>query len=148
MYRPGFQNLSTCTVAWLDLLSEMYWCFHCYAPNTRPEGPCERCSAEIKAPASLTYDERLIWALGHPDGDRAMMAASLLGKRGVRQARPALELLVERGGDPFLAAQALRSLIELEGAEAISDLLAAQAQSGPFLAARVATEALERLPGR
>jgi HEAT repeat protein len=123
----------------------MYWCFHCYARNASSEGPCERCGREIKAPASLSYDERLIWALRHPDGDRAMIAARLLGERGARQAILALNSLIEQDRDPFLAARALRSLIEIEGPDAIREPLVAQAESGSFLAARVATEGLGRL---
>jgi hypothetical protein len=125
----------------------MYWCFRCYARNARPSGPCERCGAEIAAPPSIAYEDRLIWALGHPDGDRALLAARLLGELRCRRATPALRLLVEHPVDPFLAARALGSLIEIEGAGPIRALLAELADGGSFLLARVAVDGLRQLDG-
>jgi len=59
----------------------MYWCFYCYGVNAVDGGPCAHCGRPIESPAGLSYHERLIWALGHPDGDRAITAARTLGAR-------------------------------------------------------------------
>lgn len=85
-----------------------HWCFHCYGINAAARGTCVHCGQAIEAPESLSFDERLIWALGHPDGDRAMLAAQTLGRRHAHAATPALRAVAERGADPFLAARAPR----------------------------------------
>ncbi len=120
----------------------MYWCFHCYAVNPRSSGPCVHCGEEIAAPAGLSYDEQLIWALGHPDGDRAIMAAHTLGVRGSTQAAPHLRQVVEEEADPFLATEALRSLIAIEGVDPLRPFLESVAEHAGMLPAKVATEAL------
>ena len=51
---------------------EMYWCFHWYAVNTKARGPCVSCGGEISAPEHLCFEDRLLWTLGQPDGDRGL----------------------------------------------------------------------------
>jgi hypothetical protein len=58
-----------------------------------------------------------MWTLGHPDGDRAVMAARILGVRRSSDASPALRQAVTAGRDPYLAVEALRSLIAIDGVE-------------------------------
>jgi len=120
----------------------MHWCYHCYGVNQAPSGPCVRCGKEIAPPDDLSYDQRLIWALGHPDGDRAIMAARTLGAHRAREAAPRLEEVASAGGDPFLAAEALRSLVAIEGADALRPFLTEIAEHGGLLPATVAAEAL------
>jgi hypothetical protein len=121
-------------------------CFHCYATNERPEGPCARCGNEIAAPPDAGYDDLLIWALRHPDGDRAIIAARPLGRRRSRAATPQLRSLVLDAPDPFLASEALRSLIAIEGVEELSAYLERLSRSGSFMITAVARAAL-REPG-
>ena len=45
------------------------------AVSPRASGPCVRCGRPVEGPPGLSYDDRLVWALGHPDGDRAVLAA-------------------------------------------------------------------------
>jgi hypothetical protein len=124
----------------------MCWCFHCYGLNAAQSGPCVHCGRPIEPPASISYDERLIWTLGHPDGDRALIAARTLGEHRVTSAEPALRSVIATGSDPFLAAEALRSLIKIEGAEPIRGLLQELSGSESFMVAEVARRALARLP--
>ncbi len=120
----------------------MYWCFHCYAINPRPTGPCERCGRSVQAPEGLSYEDRLVWVLRHPDGDRAINAARILGQRRAGAAAPALRAVVADGRDPYLAAEALRSLIAIEGRDQIRELLQELAASDSFMVATVAKRAL------
>jgi HEAT repeat protein len=120
----------------------VYWCFHCYAPNPQPSGPCVRCGREVAAPAHITDEWRLVWALRHPDSDRAMLAAKTLGKRRATGALPTLREIVQEGFDPFLAAQALRSAIEIAGVHELADWLAELTHSRSFMVREVASSAL------
>ncbi len=120
----------------------MYWCFHCYGINPLPTGPCERCGRSVEAPAGLSYDDRLAWVLRHPDGDRAIVAARVLGQRHARGAVPALRAVISDGRDPYLAAEALRSLIAIEGSDRIHELLEGLAACDSFMVAAVAQRAL------
>ena len=120
----------------------VHWCFHCYGLNAEPVGRCRHCGREIAAPEDLSFEARLIWALGHPDGDRAMLAARTLGQRRVRSAIPHLRELAAHGADPFLAAQALRSLLAIEDTTVLRPLLDELASNGPFMVAEIAAAAL------
>jgi hypothetical protein len=69
-----------------------------------------------------------------------------LGEHRVMSAEPALRLAIATGSDPFLAAEALRSLIKIEGAEALRGLLEELSGSESFMVAEVARGALAELP--
>ena len=60
--------------------------------------------------------DSLVWALGHPDGDRALVAARTLGRLKAQDSVPALRATVEGGADVYVRAEALRSLIAIKGA--------------------------------
>jgi hypothetical protein len=117
----------------------MYWC---YALNALRSGRCVACGCEIAAPAGAPDVQRLVWALGHPDSDRAMLAAKTLGARKALCALPALRGVVDARIDPFLAAQALRSAIEIAGVEKLGDWLRKLARSNSLMLRELATTAL------
>lgn len=121
----------------------MFWCFHCYALNDYPTGRCYACGDAIEAPAGLPRSESLIWALHHPDGDRAVLAARILGRLRVRESVQALRETAQGGKDIFLRAEALRSLIVIEGAEALRPWLDELSIVGPFNVRAIARQALD-----
>ncbi len=124
----------------------MYWCFYCYEVNRDASGPCVRCGRPVQGPANLSFEDRLIWTLGHPDGDRAILAASTLGVRRVTTALPALRNVVG-GSDPFLAVAALLSAIAIAGAEELRGWLLELARGESFMIREVAQESLAELDG-
>lgn len=123
----------------------MYWCFHCYAVNDHPRGPCVACGRPVEQPAGLSYVDGLIWTLRHPDGDRAVIAARTLGRLRAREAVPALRSAAEAGPDIYLREAALRSVLAIEGAGPHHDWLAQLARSGPFTVREVACRALREV---
>ena len=120
----------------------MHWCYYCYAVNSRPSGSCVRCGRQLEGPPHLSYDEQLVWALGHPDGDRAVLAAQSLGVRRVRSALPALRRAVEEDRDPYLAVAALRGAVAIAGRDELRGWLEQQARSESFMVREVAQRAL------
>jgi hypothetical protein len=122
-----------------------YHCFNCYGTNSTGSGLCRHCGREIAPPPEASYDDRLVWTLHHPDPDRAITAARILGDRGATSAAGALKEVVRDPPDPYLAVQALRSLIRIEGVGEIRDLLEEVADADSFLPARVAADALRGL---
>jgi hypothetical protein len=129
----------------LSLMREngvVYWCFHCYGLNREAGGLCVRCGLPVEGPPGLSYDQQLMWTLGHPDGDRAVTAARILGSRRSREASPALREAVTVDRDPFLAAEALRSLIAIDGVERLRPWLEQLADRAPFMVRAVAQGAL------
>ncbi len=125
----------------------MFWCFHCYAVNDHPSGPCDVCGEPVEAPADLSWVGSLIWALHHPDGDRALLAARTLGRLRARESVPALRQAVEAGNDIYLRAEALRSLISIEGVEPLRPWLAELSRVPPFNVRDIAQRALEEQAG-
>lgn len=83
-----------------------------------------------------------MWTLGHPDGGRALIAARVLGSLGCREAAPALRDAVIAARDPFLAAEALRSLVAIDGAGRWQAWLQELAADAPFMVRDVARRAL------
>ena len=120
----------------------MHWCHNCYAVNPREAGPCIRCGQPVEAPAGQSFDDQLVWALGHPDGDRAVLAAQTLGMRGVHSALQALRSVVDEHRDPYLAVAALRSAISIAGRDELRDWLEQLAHSDSFMVREEARRAL------
>jgi HEAT repeat protein len=121
-----------------------YFCWHCYGRNERPSGRCRHCGREIAPPSGISYTDRLIWALDHPVSEVRMIAAQALGRRADQEAAPALRRLVDESANPFLAAQALRSLLAIEGVATLEALLRELSASAAAPVASNARAALER----
>jgi hypothetical protein len=120
----------------------MFWCFHCYALNDHATGPCHVCGEPVEAPAGLSRVDSLIWTLGHPDGDRAILAAGILGRLRARESVPALRAAAETGKDIYLRAEALRSLIAIEGVESLRPWLEELSRIPPVNVRNIARRAL------
>ncbi len=120
----------------------MFWCFSCYAVNQQSHGACARCGRPIQGPPDLSFDDRLVWALRHPDGNRAVLAAQTLGVRGVRSALPALRAVVQEDRDPYLSVAALRSAIAIAGRDELRAWLEELAHGDSFMVKTVARGAL------
>ena len=118
-----------------------YYCWWCYAPNRCGEGPCVACGRSVARPPGTSYTDELLWALGHPLPGRQMIAAQVLGERREPDAEAPLRELVAHA-DPFLAAQALDSLVQIVGTEPLRDMLEDLATSGAPAVSRVARLAL------
>jgi len=125
----------------------VFWCFRCYAINGHPNGPCDVCGEPVEAPPGLSWTGSLIWALRHPDGDRALLAARTLGRLRAQESVPALREAVKAGNDVYLRAAALRSLIAIEGAEPLRSWLGELSRVPPFTVRDVARRALEGTTG-
>ena len=116
----------------------------CYALSDHPSGPCHACGEPVEAPAGLSHVDGLIWALRHPDGDRAIVAARTLGRLGARESAAALREAAEAGADIYVRAEALRSLIAIEGARSLRPWLETLSRDAPFNVRDIADQALTR----
>ena len=87
------------------------FCPACYTSNDWQADRCLACGAKLQTDES--YDERLIWALDHPDTATAMLAAQVLADR---RASAAIDSLIRLIGsrDPYRAAGAARALLAFE----------------------------------
>lgn len=101
-----------------------------------------RCGREISAPAGTTDEQRLIWALHHPDSDRAMLAAKALGARRATGALPALQGVVGEAFDPYLSAQAVRAAVQIAGVGELTAWLRGLTSGGSFMVREAAWRAL------
>ena len=107
-----------------------YYCWHCYGKNRRASGRCEHCGEEIPAPAGASFEERLLWALGHPLAERRLAAVHALGTRRTEAASGPLRELVS-DPDPYLAAAALEALVRIDGPDRHRTLLEELRVSAP-----------------
>jgi HEAT repeat protein len=120
----------------------VFWCFRCYALNDHASGPCDVCGEPVEAPAGLSRVGSLIWTLRHPDGDRALLAAGILGRLRPRESIPALREAVEAGSDIYVRAEALRSLLAIEGVEPLRPWLEKLSRVPPINVRNIARRAL------
>jgi HEAT repeat protein len=134
-YRPPTARLQ---------VGPVFWCFRCYALNDHASGPCTVCGEPVEVPAGLSRVDSLIWALGHPDGDRALLAAGILGRLRARESVPALRAAVQAGNDIYVRAEALRSLIVIEGVESLRPWLEELSRVPPVNVRNIARRALAR----
>ena len=87
------------------------YCPACYAASGWDDERCHHCGTSLASTDS--FDERLAWALDHPDTATAMLAADVLAKRGTRSA---IDRLIEATSspDPYRAAAAARALASID----------------------------------
>jgi len=101
-----------------EVVAAVFCCFHCYAANDHSQGPCAVCGQPVEKPSGLSATDSLIWALGYPDPELAILAARALGRLNAPQSIAALRAAVDTGSDIYLRAEALLSLIAIEGPDA------------------------------
>jgi len=87
------------------------YCPACYSTNGWDDERCDQCGTSLAS--TDTFDERLAWALDHPDTATAMLAADLLARR---DARSAIDRLIEvtTSSDPYRAAAAAGALASVD----------------------------------
>ena len=105
-------------------------------------GVCIRCGQPVEGPCGLSFDDRLVWALGHPDGDRAVLAAQTLGVRRRSLRASGLRQAVDEDRDPYLAVAALRSAIVIAGREELRGWLEQLVHCESFMVREEARRAL------
>jgi len=101
-----------------------------------------RCGRPVEGPPGLRFDDQLVWTVGHPDADRAVLAAQTPGARRVAAALAALRRVVDEDRDPYLAVAALRSAIAIAGREELRDWLEQLTHSESFMVREAAQRAL------
>jgi HEAT repeat protein len=124
---------------------DRYWCYSCYGLNQNQRGRCRHCGNEIAAPATATYEEKLVWTLDHPDGDRAIVAAQTLGHRRAQSAVPALVRAAQKR-DPYLQVAAVAALAQIGGHVAL-ETVRTIAANGTSPGRHAARSALRRAGG-
>jgi hypothetical protein len=119
-----------------------FYCWYCYSETSRPNGACAACGEEIEGPGDADYGDRLLWALRHPLLDRRLLSATMLGVRRETRAVEPLRALLSTENDPYLAAAALKSLVQIDGVDQCRDVLDHAIEAGPAPARRAARQLL------
>ena len=119
------------------------YCPACYAANGWDDERCHHCGTSLASTDS--FDERLAWALDHPDTATAMLAADVLARRGTRSA---IDRLIEAttSSDPYRAAAAARALASLEDDRARAAAQALRSHRSALVRRAVTTAEAEREP--
>ena len=126
----------------------MYYCWHCYGRNSMPSGPCELCGAEIAASQEASSESLLIWGIRHPDPDVAIISTRRLAEHCGPAVVAALRDAIAAPPDPYVAADALQSLLAVSSVEVERSLLQQLAQEGSVMLRSAAVSALESASDR
>jgi len=121
------------------------FCPACYARNAWSSDRCRACGASLASDDDL--DQRLIWALGHPDTETAARAAAALAARHASSAIGSLAALVERTDDPYRSAAAAAALVAFTG-DRVADEALERAAAHPSVVVRASLERARTVPGR
>jgi HEAT repeat protein len=119
------------------------YCPVCYALNVSERDRCVSCGAVLETDES--YDERLIWALDHPDSSVAMLASSVLAARHADQAIERLIATVN-SPDPYRAAAAARALTAFGDNERAQKAVAALREHPSALVRRAVSDSRHGQP--
>jgi HEAT repeat protein len=85
---------------------------------------CPSCGADLTAPDSRSYTEKLIAALAYPEAQTITRVAAILARRAPQQAvGPLTEALRAHWRDPFVAAAILEAVAQIRSPEAERTLL-------------------------
>jgi HEAT repeat protein len=114
------------------------FCPSCYAANAWAAQTCVPCGAELET--ARGFDERLVWALDHPDGATAIRAAGVLAARHTREAVEPLGRLSRRRDDPYRAAAAARALRAFADEPRAAALLAEARRHSSVIVRRAAAD--------
>lgn len=90
-----------------------WFCPECFAEVDPSVERCPACGASTPVD-ERTYEQKLIRALDHRLPDRRRLAARILGMVGSRAALPKLVDAATDPSDPYVAAEAARSLALIE----------------------------------
>lgn len=115
------------------------FCPSCYAANDWGARTCAACGALLETPRG--YDERLVWALDHPDGATAIRAAGVLAARRTAGAVEPLGRMARRLDDPYRAAAAVNALRAFADDPDAADLLAESRGHPSVIVRRIAAHA-------
>lgn len=106
-----------------------WFCPDCFAEIDPEVERCPSCGAP-NVTDGRTYEQKLVRALDHHLSDRRLLAARILGTLRSRAAVPRLAEVAMDANDPYLAAEAARSLALIEPNHPIVGWLR---DSGPML---------------
>ena len=100
---------------------------------------CETCGASLAVDDGQAFNDRLTWALRHPDTETAMRAAEVLAARHAVEAIAALAGLVDQADDPYRSAAAAAALVAFAG-DPVADAAIQRAAAHPSVIVRIALE--------
>jgi HEAT repeat protein len=123
------------------------FCPACYAMNSWSATSCETCGASLAVDDGQAFNDRLTWALRHPDTETAMRAAEVLAARHAVEAIAALAGLVDQADDPYRSAAAAAALVAFAG-DPVADAAIQRAAAHPSVIVRIALERSRAEHGR
>jgi len=96
---------------------------HFYCPRCWEEigqtARCPHCGFELQDFQKLSYEEKLLMALGHPVREYRMTAIRVMGDLGMPETVPALGNLLEQEKDYYVIREIISSLLKVGGPGAI-----------------------------
>lgn len=117
-----------------------FYCTNCWAENRLGDKVCWSCGAPLDD--EVSYKEKLIKALSHPEPQTPVRAAWLLGELEAREAVPQLIRAVQASADPYLQEAAVEALGKIGDLGALPVLMAIAQGQGYVKVRLAAVEAI------
>jgi HEAT repeat protein len=127
-------------------MPQFRFCSHCWAENLLDATVCDRCGKElVETEQSVSYAQKLLWALHHPVPDVREMAALLLGLRRDMPAFPVLIACLEEETDIGVLCAICKALGQLGDCRAAETLTRRLGQPNALQVALALVDALAAL---
>ena len=104
-------------------MSPHFFCPHCWKEINAQADQCPYCAYNLKEYKNLSFEEKLINALGHPVRENRMMAIQVLGELRSRKALPVFASILETEEDFYVIREIMLALEKIGGAESKKMLL-------------------------
>lgn len=96
-----------------------FFCPGCWKEIGEGDERCPHCGYALEEGQGLSYEQKLIRALGHPIRENRMMAARILGELKSQAAVPALGSLLGRESDYYVIREVVVALRNVGGSQAL-----------------------------
>lgn len=95
-----------------------FYCPKCWSEIPENAGHCPVCSYDLSAYESLSYEDKMIFALSHPIRENRLMAIEALGRLQDSKAVPHLAALLKQDEDYYVLREALLALSRIDTEDA------------------------------
>lgn len=91
-----------------------YYCINCWHEIKKDTVVCPHCGFDQKETRNISFTEKLIKALKHPEPETPIRVAAIIGKLKLTEAIPYILLRLKTETDPFIIKSLVESIIAIK----------------------------------
>jgi HEAT repeat protein len=92
----------------------VFYCTNCWKEIDKGARICPYCGSDLSKLDNVSFADKLIHALNHPEPETPIRAANILGQLKVKEAVPFLIKRLENEKDPFIIEAVVHALLNID----------------------------------